>query len=416
MKVAPLFLILALAFGEVRANAQATPPEQNAAPAAVVVQPENKNTLATWDLEANQTDELVIKLSEINTGTVGTNPKFFVNIGVKIEYRRDAKRTRTYTRELLHYVPVGEAPANQSKYVDQIYRVRLGRIQRELEANFERWQTADIVNLDLYLNFRRDQGLGSTDLGTYTLPLADALGRGFDSEEEFMFEHEASGFSVVGEAYSETQVDIAMRRAQRKRLEAGELEKLMLELRSSTDERMRSLEVSNQRMLDNFSELFQKVTELAAAGGGEGSALSTMPATIFLVRHAEKEGGMDPDLTPEGHKRAEALKKILQKVKIDAVFATEMKRTQQTVAPVCEATGLKAEIEPYHVSDELVQKLKSKYAGKTVLVATHSTSIPDFSRQLGFTEPLDVYAFGDLFVIQFVGNKPKLVANLHFGE
>jgi broad specificity phosphatase PhoE len=63
--------------------------------------------------------------------------------------------------------------------------------------------------------------------------------------------------------------------------------------------------------------------------------------TLFLVRHAEVEakyqrvfgGKIDMNLSPLGHEQAGALAKWLKRQPLDAVYASPMKRVQQTLAP-----------------------------------------------------------------------------------
>src|SRR5437762_13638122 len=64
------------------------------------------------------------------------------------------------------------------------------------------------------------------------------------------------------------------------------------------------------------------------------STASAQPIVV-IVRHAEKaaNGGNDPDLSPAGRARAEALARILKDSSIAAIFTTEFKRTQETAAP-----------------------------------------------------------------------------------
>jgi broad specificity phosphatase PhoE len=65
------------------------------------------------------------------------------------------------------------------------------------------------------------------------------------------------------------------------------------------------------------------------------AAAADAAPVVFVVRHAEKTtgGGNDPELSPAGHKRADALARILQDSQITAIFVTEFKRTQETAAP-----------------------------------------------------------------------------------
>jgi broad specificity phosphatase PhoE len=63
------------------------------------------------------------------------------------------------------------------------------------------------------------------------------------------------------------------------------------------------------------------------------------PARLFLLRHAEVEeryqrifgGRIDMDLSPFGHQQAEALAEYLRRFPFDAIYASPMKRAQQTL-------------------------------------------------------------------------------------
>jgi broad specificity phosphatase PhoE len=68
---------------------------------------------------------------------------------------------------------------------------------------------------------------------------------------------------------------------------------------------------------------------------------SATPTRLLLVRHAEVErnyhkifgGKIDMNLSPRGNKQAEILAKFLHARKLDAIYASPMKRVQQTLAP-----------------------------------------------------------------------------------
>ena len=65
------------------------------------------------------------------------------------------------------------------------------------------------------------------------------------------------------------------------------------------------------------------------------------PTRLLLVRHAEVEqryhktfgGTIDMNLSPRGQEQARILADFLQRRKIDAIYASPMKRVQQTLAP-----------------------------------------------------------------------------------
>jgi len=99
-------------------------------------------------------------------------------------------------------------------------------------------------------------------------------------------------------------------------------------------------------------------------------------STFILVRHAEKDFGDDPLLTPEGTARAEQLKEMLTRVDLDAVYSTDTKRTLATARPSAEYHGL--DIKYYNALELnlLATKLRSKHRGETVLVVGHSNTTP----------------------------------------
>jgi broad specificity phosphatase PhoE len=63
------------------------------------------------------------------------------------------------------------------------------------------------------------------------------------------------------------------------------------------------------------------------------------PTRLFLIRHAEVEeryqrvfgGRIDMDLSPFGHEQARKLAEYLRRTPFDAIYASPMKRVQQTV-------------------------------------------------------------------------------------
>jgi broad specificity phosphatase PhoE len=71
-----------------------------------------------------------------------------------------------------------------------------------------------------------------------------------------------------------------------------------------------------------------------------------MNTTLHLIRHAEVEsryqgvfgGIIDMNLSPRGQEQAAALASYLKTVSFDAIFASPMKRVQQTLAPTLKQT------------------------------------------------------------------------------
>ena len=100
-------------------------------------------------------------------------------------------------------------------------------------------------------------------------------------------------------------------------------------------------------------------------------------STIFFVRHAEKSGtgGDNPDLTEAGRARAESLANMLKDAGVSAIYVTDLKRTQQTAAPLARMLHLDPIIIPAKDSAALLAKLHASTSN--ALVVGHSNTIPD---------------------------------------
>lgn len=100
--------------------------------------------------------------------------------------------------------------------------------------------------------------------------------------------------------------------------------------------------------------------------------------TFIVVRHAEKaDASRDPDLSTSGHARAQALAERLDGRSLAAVYATEYKRTGQTIAPSANARGIA--ITPYPAGEDaqaLAARLRSAHTQGSVLIAGHSNTVP----------------------------------------
>src|SRR6266481_4067169 len=65
--------------------------------------------------------------------------------------------------------------------------------------------------------------------------------------------------------------------------------------------------------------------------------------TVILIRHAEKvidPNNPDVDLSPAGQERAQELVRMFADSGINAIYATQYKRTQETVKPLADRLGL----------------------------------------------------------------------------
>jgi len=122
------------------------------------------------------------------------------------------------------------------------------------------------------------------------------------------------------------------------------------------------------------------VGRIRAAAAG----LAPPCTTIVITRHAEKvDDSRDPGLSAAGEARAVRLAQVLADVPVTAVFATEYRRTQDTVGPLAHTRQLTPRIVAAADGKALVRALRSECSGGTVVVAAHSNTIPALLRALG---------------------------------
>lgn len=74
---------------------------------------------------------------------------------------------------------------------------------------------------------------------------------------------------------------------------------------------------------------------------------------IYLIRHAQSQGNTgedmatgDPDLTDVGREQAERLGKRMKDQRLDVIYASPLRRTQQTALAIADVIGL--EVRPRH--------------------------------------------------------------------
>ncbi len=106
---------------------------------------------------------------------------------------------------------------------------------------------------------------------------------------------------------------------------------------------------------------------------------------IYLVRHAEKQTGTDPELTDAGKKRAGDLMRTLQNKNVHRIYVTQFKRTQMTA----DSMRLQLGIDTVHYqADENGIDLFNKIAAHndfntTIVIIGHSNTVPDYIKKLG---------------------------------
>ena len=132
--------------------------------------------------------------------------------------------------------------------------------------------------------------------------------------------------------------------------------------------------------------------------------------TYYLIRHAEKDRSnpenRNPDLTREGQQRAQNWSNLFKDIPLDAVYATNYNRTQQTAAPTAQQKGLDVQsYDPTMLYDLDFQKATK---GKKVLVVGHSNTTPQFVNAIIAQErygDIDDSNNGNLYIVHLKGDQ-----------
>jgi broad specificity phosphatase PhoE len=137
---------------------------------------------------------------------------------------------------------------------------------------------------------------------------------------------------------------------------------------------------------------------------------SQATTTIIFVRNAEIDpatvAGGDPTLSGLGRRRAELLADALADIDVvagvDAIYASEFRRTQQTAAPIARRLGIDVAIaDPYRVEDFMARVLR-EHKGEIVLVVTHADILAPLVEELHGSKnipPLDADSDDNIYIV-----------------
>lgn len=144
--------------------------------------------------------------------------------------------------------------------------------------------------------------------------------------------------------------------------------------------------------------------------------------TIYVVRHAEKETGLDmatmkpfadPPLSAEGDLRALKLKEILSSKDIKHIFSTNTTRTISTARPLKELyLGMPIQLYSSKADslDAFITKIKAVRKGN-ILIVGHSNTIDDIANKLAAATvvPGDLKdnQYDNLFILERKGKSYK---------
>ncbi|MDX6531916.1 MAG: hypothetical protein QOH41_4206 [Blastocatellia bacterium] len=143
--------------------------------------------------------------------------------------------------------------------------------------------------------------------------------------------------------------------------------------------------------------------------------------TVILIRHAEKvidPNNNDPDLSPAGQARTQELVRMFGDSGINAIYATQYKRTQQTVKPLADKMGLPVNQVNSKNTADLVARIHSQNSGQVVFIAGHNNTVPEIIAALGGpTFPaIPETEFDNLYIVTVYRTGKAKVMKLKYGS
>ena len=151
---------------------------------------------------------------------------------------------------------------------------------------------------------------------------------------------------------------------------------------------------------------FAGVAFLVAAFAYWNSATTT---TVVLIRHAEKQVGAisDAPLAPAGEVRAARLAQMFGDAsefgRVQKIYVTDTRRTQQTAAGVAQRLTLKPDVVTAKSSSrDLASRVLKENRGGLALVVGHSNTVPEIVAALANRDDVPPIAddeFDTLYVV-----------------
>ena len=150
--------------------------------------------------------------------------------------------------------------------------------------------------------------------------------------------------------------------------------------------------------------------------------------TVIFVRHADTDAAMagpddDPPLNARGRARAELLADFLEDVDVvagvNAIYASDKRRTQETAAPLADRLNLKVEIADHLDTRGFMNDVLDDHNGDIVLVVSHSNTIAPLIDELHGSKRLPAFGpddFDDVYIVTIPWYGRVKTLRLHYGE
>jgi broad specificity phosphatase PhoE len=150
--------------------------------------------------------------------------------------------------------------------------------------------------------------------------------------------------------------------------------------------------------------------------------------TVLFVRHADTDVAMaamadaDPPLNARGRQRAELLASFLENIDVvsgvNAIYASDKRRTQETAAPLAARLNLPVEIADHHDIGGFMERVLDEHGGEIVLVVSHSDTIAPLIDELHGSKRLPPFGendFDEVYIVTIPWYGKVKTLRLHYG-
>ena len=143
--------------------------------------------------------------------------------------------------------------------------------------------------------------------------------------------------------------------------------------------------------------------------------------TLILVRHAEKvidPNNPDVDLNADGQDRAQELVRMFGDSGINAIYATQYKRTQETVKPLADRLGLPINQVNAKNTGDLLAQIRAQHSGQTIFVAGHNNTVPEIIAAAGGPQFPNIpeSEYDNLFIITIYRTGKAKIVKMKYGK
>ena len=150
----------------------------------------------------------------------------------------------------------------------------------------------------------------------------------------------------------------------------------------------------------------------------------TQPATVILVRHAEKEAEpkADPPLSAIGRARAAAVVEMLRDAGVDVVYHSNRLRTFETARALGDSLKVALVEVPLTKLDpwvaDLVARVRKDGGGKVSVIVGHSNTYAPVITALGGPQIEEIAdpRYDDVFILTVQDGKPTRMVRAKYGE